>query len=86
MPVVHYVCDEGRNGYKIKLTGERIYFILNTEDGSLSEFDQRASFENALLDLKLNKSPKLNYGIFDETWSHYSEGYSRIDFSRCVPE
>lgn len=71
---------------KIRLLNQESYFILNTDNGKISNFNSREIFENELNSLGLFSDLRLDYSLFDRTWSKYSGYYKRMDFNSCTED
>lgn len=84
MPVQRLECDGG-DGYKIKLTNKREYFILSADTGNVLNFISKEEFEGRLKDLSVLGDVSLDYSKFESMWERYSKYYENIDYSTCVP-
>lgn len=81
LPAEYLNCS---GGYEIRLKHENVYFILNTNNGNISEFDSRDAFENELKSLKLFTKIRLDYSQFDLMWDKYSKYYEGVNYNSCT--
>lgn len=85
LPAENFTCVN-ETTVAIMISDNRLYFVLDTSNGVVMEYNSQNEFIDKLVELNINKKVLLNYSKFDIVWKHYSKQYETSElYSACKP-
>jgi len=63
------------NGANTMVSSQKIYFILNKDNGRVYQYYSHKAFNDRLRDFDIHEDISLDYAKFDIVWDYYSASY-----------